>query len=124
MSNSDETIKMSSNNKKFILNQILWLGISLGISLAISMILPFPNSLVAIIGVFILLNIFMRRIMMKRTGVGGGSGRGLFGYGGGGGAGVNDSSLKYYCMNCGTQHSKARLSQMWFKDEKSRILNQ
>ena len=61
---------------------------------------------------------------MKRTGVGGGSGRGLFGYGGGGGAGVNDSSLKYYCMNCGTQHSKACLSQMWFKDEKSRILNQ
>jgi hypothetical protein len=98
---------MSSNNKKFILNQILWLGISLGISLAISMILPFPTSLVAIIGVFILLNIFMRRIMMKRTGVGGGSGRGLFGYGAGGGAGVNDSSLKYYCMNCGTQHSKA-----------------
>lgn len=100
---------MSSNNKKFILNQTLWLGISLGISLAISMILPFPTSLVAIIGVFIFLNIFMRRIMTKRTGVGGGSGRGLFGYGGGGGdgAGVSDSSLKYYCMNCGTQHSKA-----------------
>ena len=83
---------MSSNNKKFILNQILWLGISLGISLAIAMILPFPTSLVAIIGVFILLNIFMRRIMMKRTGVGGGSGRGLFNYGGAG-AGVSDSSL-------------------------------
>ncbi len=60
---------MSSGNKKFILDQILWLGISLGISFAISMILPFPTSLVAIIGVFILLNIFMRRIMMKRTGV-------------------------------------------------------
>jgi hypothetical protein len=97
---------MSSNNKRFILNQIVWLGISLGISFAIAMILPFPTSLVAIIGVFILLNIFMRRIMMKRMGVGGGSGRGLFGYGGAG-AGVSDSSLKYYCMNCGTQHSKA-----------------
>ena len=98
---------MSSNNKRFILNQIVWLGISLAISLAISMIVPFPTSLVAIIGVFILLNIFMRRIMMKRAGIGGGSGRGLFGYGGGGGAGGSDSSLKYYCMNCGTQHSKA-----------------
>ena len=94
---------MSSSNKRFILNQIVWLGISLAISLAISMIVPFPTSLVAIIGVFILLNILMRRIMMKRAGIGGGSGRGLFGYGAGGG----DSSLKYYCMNCGTQHSKA-----------------
>jgi hypothetical protein len=80
---------------------------SLGISLAISMIVPFPASLVAIIGVFILLNIFMRRIMMKRAGIGVGRGRGLFGYGGGGGAGGSDNSLKYYCMNCGTQHSKA-----------------
>ena len=96
----------SNNNRQFMLNQMVWLGISLAISLAISMIVPFPISLVAIIGVFILLNIFMRRMMMKRTGISGGSGKGLFGYGGSG-AGVSDSSLKYYCMNCGTQHSKA-----------------
>ena len=55
-----------NNNKQFILNQLLWIGISFGISLAISLLLPFPVSLVAIFGVFILLNIYMRRIMMRR----------------------------------------------------------
>ena len=55
-----------NNNKQFILNQLLWIGISFGISLGISLLLPFPVSLVAIFGIFILLNIYMRRIMMRR----------------------------------------------------------
>ena len=45
-----------------------------GISLAISFVLPFPISLVAIFGVFILLNMYMRRVMIKRIGnMGGGA---------------------------------------------------
>jgi len=80
------------------------MGISIGISLAISVILPFPISLLAIIGIFILLNYYMRKRMMRRMGMGGG-GTGIFGsmspssiFG--------DSSLKYYCMSCGTQHKQ------------------
>ena len=42
----------------------MWLGLSLGISLAISFMVPFPYSLVIIIGVFILLNFYMRKRMM------------------------------------------------------------
>ena len=34
--------KMGMNNKQFLLNQIIWIGISLGISIVISIILPFP----------------------------------------------------------------------------------
>ena len=63
---------MSANNKQFLFNQIIWMGISIGISLAISVILPFPISLLAIIGVFILLNYYMRKRMMRRMGMGGG----------------------------------------------------
>lgn len=96
---------MSANNKQFLFNQIIWMGISIGISLAISVILPFPISLLAIIGIFILLNYYMRKRMMRRMGMGGG-GIGMFGsmspssmFG--------DNSLKYYCMSCGTQHKQA-----------------
>jgi hypothetical protein len=82
---------------------MMWLGISIGISLTISMLVPFPISLVAIIGVFILLNFYMRKRMMKRMGMGGGgmfgsiSSSSMFG----------ENSLKYYCMSCGTQHKQA-----------------
>jgi rRNA maturation endonuclease Nob1 len=64
----------------------------------ISMLLPFPISLAAIFGVFILLNLYMRRIMMRKTGSMTGS---VFG------SSDNSSLLKYYCMSCGTQHKQA-----------------
>jgi hypothetical protein len=90
----------NSNNKLFLLNQLVWIGISFGISITISMIVPFPISLVAIFGVFIVLNMYMRRIMIKR--MGGKGGGAMFGSMFSGSQ--NSSSLKYYCMSCGTQH--------------------
>jgi hypothetical protein len=90
----------NSKNKLFLLNQLVWIGISFGISITISMLVPFPISLVAIFGVFIMLNMYMRKIMIKRmSGLGGGA---MFGSTFGGSQ--NSSSLKYYCMSCGTQH--------------------
>jgi hypothetical protein len=76
------------------MNQLMWFGISIAISIAISLLLPFPLSLVVIIVVFILLNFYMRRRMMRRTGIGG---SGMFG----------DNSLNYYCMSCGAKHKEA-----------------
>jgi hypothetical protein len=83
------------------MNQMMWFGISIAISLIISILLPFPLSLVTIIGVFILLSFYMRRRMMRRMGVGGG---GMFGSGS---SMFGDNSLKYYCMSCGTKHKEA-----------------
>ena|ERR687887_861573 len=89
---------MGYNNKQFLMNQLMWFGISIGISITISMLVPFPMSLVAILGVFILLNFYMRKRMMNRMRRGGvgmfGSMSSMFG----------DNSLKYYCMSCGTKH--------------------
>jgi predicted permease len=104
----------SNNNKQFLINQIMWLGMSLGIGIAISLLLPFPISLVTIIGVFILINFYMRKRMMQRTGMGGGR-VGMFGSMSSSSPSspspptssmFGDNSLKYYCMSCGTQHKQ------------------
>ena len=98
--NGEGKMSINNNNKQFLLNQIVWIGISFGISLAISFVLPFPISLVAIFGVFILLNMYMRRVIIKRIGnMGGGAMFGsMFG------PNQNSSSLKYFCMSCGSEH--------------------
>jgi 4-hydroxybenzoate polyprenyltransferase len=93
---------MNADTKNFLQNQMIWIGISLAISLTLSFILPFPLSLVAIIGVFIAMNYYIRRWQMRRMGMtssntgGGGGGFGsLFG-GSAGGGGIN-----YACIACG-----------------------
>ena len=93
-----------SNNKQFLMSQVMWMAVSLGISLAISMLVPFPLSIAAIFGVFILLNFYMRKRMMRRMGMGGGVG--MFGSVSSSSM-FGDSSLKYYCMSCGMKHKEA-----------------
>jgi hypothetical protein len=93
---------VSYNNKQFLMNQMLWIGISIGISLTISMLVPFPFSLVAIIGIFILLNFYIRKRMMSR--MGGSGGVGMFGSMS---SMFGENSLNYYCMSCGTKHREA-----------------
>lgn len=92
----------NNNNKQFAFNQLIWIGISIGISLAISRFLPFPISIVAIIGVFIMLGYFMRKRSMRKMGMRGGR-TGTFGSMS---HAPSDSSLKYYCISCGTQHKQ------------------
>ena len=88
---------MNPDTKRFLTNQMMWIGISLAISLAISFILPFPISMVAIVGVFLGINYYMRRraagMMMGGRGVGGFGN--MFG----------SSGPKYQCLSCGHRHS-------------------
>lgn len=91
---------MNADTRRFLQTQMLWIGISLAISLTLSFFLPFPLSLVAIIGVFILMNYYIRRWQMRRMGMmsnsasgGGGGFGGLFGGSGGG--------INYVCLGCG-----------------------
>ena len=79
----------------------MWFAISIAISIIISILLPFPISLVTIIGVFILLSFYMRKRMMSRMGV---RGAGMFGSRS---SMFRDNSLKYYCIGCGTKHNQA-----------------
>ena len=88
-------------NTQFLINQLVWIGISFGISI---MLVPFPISLVVIVGTFLLLYFYLRRRMMARMGSLNGTSimGGMFSpttsYG--------SSALKYYCMSCGTQHKQ------------------
>ena len=89
---------MDADTKRFLQTQMIWIAISLAISLTLSFLLPFPLSLVAIIGVFIAMNYYVRRWQMRRMGMtsssaGGGGFGNLFGGGGGG--------INYVCIACG-----------------------
>src|ERR687897_1519963 len=91
---------MNVDTKNFLQNQMIWIAISIAISLTLSFLLPFPLSLVAIIGVFIAMSYYIRRRQMRRMGMtgsntGGGGFGSLFG-GSGGGGGIN-----YVCIACG-----------------------
>jgi ribosomal protein L44E len=97
---------MAASNRHFFANQLIVMAISFGISIVISIIIPFPISLAVIVGVFILLNFYMRNRMMRKMGMGT-AGRGIFNSMSSSGAGSSNSSLKYYCMSCGTQHTRA-----------------
>jgi hypothetical protein len=91
---------MSTNNKQFLMNQLVWMGISIGISLTLSLLIPFPISLVAMIGTFLLLNFYLRRRMMRGMGsLSSAVMGGMFGP-------SNYSPMKYYCMSCGIQHKQ------------------
>jgi hypothetical protein len=94
---------MNSDTKNFLQNQMIWIGISIAISLTLSFLLPFPLSLIAIIGVFIAMSYYIRKRQMRRMGMmgsdtgGGGFGSLFGGSGGGGGAG----GINYVCISCG-----------------------
>jgi hypothetical protein len=86
---------MSRGNRDFFSQQLMWIGIYVVISLAISFVVPFPYSLPIIIGVVILLSFYVRRRLYKGTGIPGSS---VFGGTGG--------LMRYYCMSCGTKHNE------------------
>ena len=92
----------SNNNKQFAFNQLIWIVISIGTSLAISRLLPFPISIVAIVGVFIALGYYMRKRTTGKMGLRGG----LTGMSGSTSRAPGNNSLKYYCMICGTEHKQ------------------
>lgn len=123
---------MNSDTKNFLQNQMIWIGISIAISLTLSFLLPFPLSLIAIIGVFIAMSYYIRRRQMRRMGMMGnsntGGGGGGFGslFGGGGGGGIN-----YACIACGQRFkggscprcgSKMKRADFWLRLYKLSLL--
>jgi rubrerythrin len=62
--------------------------------------------LIAALGVFILINFYRRRRMMKRYGIETKGMKNLFGWLPSSMSGKENSPLKYYCMSCGTEHKE------------------
>jgi hypothetical protein len=88
------------NNRSHIGNMFKWLGIYMGIGLAISFVLPFPLSLLAMFVSIIGIDYIRARYIMKKMGIT--NIRQMFGSFSASQTG--DEALKYYCMSCGTEH--------------------
>lgn|SRR5690348_9187915 len=82
------------DNKKFLIEQLKWIAISLVISLTISIIVPFPYSLVVIIPLFLAISYFVRRRALAKAGIVSGLGIG------------SSNRPSYFCMSCGNKHSQ------------------
>jgi hypothetical protein len=85
-------------SKQFIIDELKWLGIYISIGFILSFFLVFPASLVAALGVYILIYLYIRKRMDTRK------------YGS-----IDrmknlidllssSSTIKYYCVNCGKEH--------------------
>ena len=84
-------LHMNDNNKQFLSQQLMWIAIYFTISLVISLLVPFPFSLIAIVGIVLLLSFYIRKRQLQRIG--------SFNY-----SIVGSKLLNYYCMSCGTKH--------------------
>ena len=86
---------------------LIFLFVSLGISIGLQMILPFPYGLVAAIGLFIAFPFLLRRQYMNRMrGYGGRSSTGSSRAGGFFGLGSQGESggVRYVCLVCNNRH--------------------
>jgi hypothetical protein len=95
---------MDTDTKRFLQSQGMWILISLGISFAISILIPFPLSIVVIIGIYLAIGYLIRRRQMRMMGMSTGSFGSFFGNGGS--MFGNQRAVQYYCMSCGTKHNE------------------
>jgi hypothetical protein len=78
------------------------MGIYIAMGAVISLVLPFPISLLVALGAFFLLNFIRTRIMLKRAGV---DIKGLFrSFSSASINGVQYTPIKYYCKSTGKLH--------------------
>jgi Sec-independent protein secretion pathway component TatC len=92
---------MDSNTKRFIMETLMWISIYFGIAFVVSIFLPFPYSLIAIVIAILGLGLYRRRRQLRKAGhttSGGSSYLGnIFG---------SERAINYYCINCGTKHNE------------------
>lgn len=80
------------NNKSFLYQQLKWIAIYFVISFIISIIVPFPYSLIVIVSIVLILSLYIRRREMARFKIDNFS---MF----------DSNKVNYYCMMCDTKHN-------------------
>ncbi|HVP81788.1 MAG TPA: hypothetical protein VMS35_01995 [Nitrososphaeraceae archaeon] len=80
------------NNKSFLYQQLKWIAIYFVISFIISIIVPFPYSLIVIVSIVLILSLYIRRREMARFKLDNFS---MF----------DSNKVNYYCMMCDTKHN-------------------
>jgi hypothetical protein len=102
----------SNNNKRLLINQIALYGTLFGIILIISLLVPFPISLLAIFLLLVLRNMYRSKLLMKRMSNMGEAGS-IFGSTSPNVSSSSNSnnslSLKYFCLRCGAEHKEVNV---------------
>jgi hypothetical protein len=105
-----------NDNRKLFLNQLKWFTVFMVTGFVIIYLFTFPLDLVVLIAVFLLLNIFKRRAVLKKLGIfRHNREKGVKGFlkslfqsptSSSSMYGNNNTPLKYYCMSCGNEHKE------------------
>jgi hypothetical protein len=90
---------MNDSTRRFVKDQLIWIGIYFGIAILVGFFLDFPISLIVILAIIIPLSLYRRRRFFRNNG------RGSFF---GGASMFGPKSINYYCINCGTKHNQAQ----------------
>ena len=88
------------NRKSYLANQLKWWGIYIGLSLALSFLVPFPLSLLMLFLTILGIDYCRARKVMKNMGLS--DIREMFCSFSNPQAGYNP--LRYFCMSCGNEH--------------------
>ena len=96
-------MNIDKDTGRFLIDRLKWLGLYFGIGLVLISILHFPYDLISVIVLFILINLWRGRNLLKKYG-------GISGIKDILGTLSSDNSprtmLKFYCMSCGKEHSE------------------
>ena len=87
------------SGQEYLSQNLLWIGISLGIVFAVLSYIPFPFSIPFAIASFFIVIFYLRKKVIKRIN----SKARMFD----GSNNNNNQSLNYYCMACGVKHNEA-----------------
>jgi hypothetical protein len=107
---NNNNVKNNINNLFQNHNHLIWLLVYIGIGIALSFILPFPQSFGVLLLVLIVLNIYRTNRSLKRQGKGGIKGlyksmtSSIANQSSGFGTGTGYNPIKFYCINCGYEH--------------------
>jgi len=94
---------LDENTKRFLTNQLVWIGIYFGIAVTVTIFVDFPYSLLIILAIIIPLGFYRRRRYFRRIGM-----RGEGSFFGTGGRLFGSRGVDYYCVNCGTKHNQTQ----------------
>lgn len=96
ISNIVHSTIMDVGAKRFLYQQMVWLGVYFAISIVISMFIEFPYSLMILLPVIFGIAYWRRYRFMKKVGQQGS----MFGNP------FAQKGIDYYCISCGTKHNK------------------
>jgi hypothetical protein len=98
-------LNIDNDTKRFLSHRLKWIGLYLGISLVLVLVLPAPYDLISVFGLFILVNYLRVKGIIFKGHVKKGRLKDLFGSLVPSSSGNDQGKpLKYYCMSCGKEH--------------------